>query len=81
MSTAVKAPVIDQKERQQPGYRSFRNSNSTTGNRRGTMPIVMVAALSLGGAGLAACVEPGTLLEGLWQMNLNPARAGSTTLG
>ena len=77
---AVKAPVTDRKGRQ-PGRLSFCNSNSTTGNRRGTMPIVMVAALSLGGAGLAACVEPGTLLEGLWQMNLNPARAGSTTLG
>jgi hypothetical protein len=29
------------------------------------MPIVMMAALSTGSAGLAACVEPGTLLEGL----------------
>jgi hypothetical protein len=28
----------------------------------------------------AACVEPGTL-EGLWQMNLKPARAVLTTLG
>jgi|GraSoi2013_100cm_1033763.scaffolds.fasta_scaffold12356_6 hypothetical protein len=45
------------------------------------MPIVMVAALPLGRAGLAPCVEPGTLLEGLWQMNLKPARAVSTTLG
>lgn len=33
------------------------------------MPTVMVAALPLGRAGLAGCVEPGTLLEGLWQMN------------
>jgi hypothetical protein len=33
------------------------------------MPIVMVAALPLGRAGLTACVEPGSLLEGLWQMN------------
>jgi hypothetical protein len=41
------------------------------------MPIVMVAAL----LGLAACLEPDTLLEGLWQMNLKPARAVSTTLG
>ena len=45
------------------------------------MAIVMVAAPPLGGAGLAACVEPGTLLEGLWQMNLKPAHAVSTTLG
>jgi hypothetical protein len=41
----------------------------------------MVAALSLGAAGLAACVEPDMLLEGLWQMNLKPARAVSSTLG
>jgi hypothetical protein len=33
------------------------------------MPVVMVAALPPGRAGLAACVETGTLLEGLWQMN------------
>jgi hypothetical protein len=33
------------------------------------MPIVMVAALPLGRAGLTARVEPDTLLEGLWQMN------------
>jgi hypothetical protein len=33
------------------------------------MPIVMVAALPQGRAGLAACVEPGVSLEGLWQMN------------
>jgi hypothetical protein len=45
------------------------------------MPIVMVAALPLDTAGLAACAEPGTLLEGLWQMNLNLARAVLTTLG
>jgi hypothetical protein len=44
------------------------------------MPIVMVDALPRGRAGLA-CVERGTLLEGLWQMNLKPARSVSTTLG
>jgi hypothetical protein len=33
------------------------------------MPIVMMTALPPGRAGLAACVERGTLLEGLWQMN------------
>jgi hypothetical protein len=33
------------------------------------MAIIMVATLSPGRTGLAACVEPGTLLEGLWQMN------------
>jgi hypothetical protein len=41
------------------------------------MPIAMVAAL----LDLAACLEPDILLEGLWQMNLKPARAVSTTLG
>jgi len=44
------------------------------------MPIIM-ATLRPGRAGLAACVELGTLLEGLWQMNLKPARVVSTTLG
>jgi hypothetical protein len=65
---AVKARVIDQKGRQQR-RRSFCYFNSTTGNRRGMMPIVMVAALPPGRVGLAAFVEPIALLEGLWQMN------------
>jgi hypothetical protein len=33
------------------------------------MPIVMMAALPPGRVGLAAFVEAGALLEGLWQMN------------